>query len=96
MKVEVLKLTAEIVTSHASRTELSTEALVKEIKEIYHLLASLGGGVAVPETTFSASRAPKPRPVKLVASPEAKAVADAEGPVFGDPQYMEFMASREG
>lgn len=47
MASEVLKLTAQIVISHASMTELTPEELVEEIKEIYNALASLEGGVAV-------------------------------------------------
>ena len=41
MASEVLKLTTEIVMSHASMTELSPEQLVNEIKEVYNLLSSL-------------------------------------------------------
>ena len=35
MASEVLKLTAQIVMSHASMTELSAQELVEEIKEVY-------------------------------------------------------------
>jgi predicted transcriptional regulator len=41
---EVLKLTTEIVISHVSLTELTTEQLVGEIKEVYNVLSSLEGG----------------------------------------------------
>jgi predicted transcriptional regulator len=44
MSSEVLKMTTEIVVSHASLTELTTEQLVGEIKEVYNVLASLDGG----------------------------------------------------
>jgi predicted transcriptional regulator len=44
MANEVLKFTAEIVISHASMTELTSEELVSEIKEIYSTLSSLDGG----------------------------------------------------
>jgi len=44
MASEVLKLTAQIVISHASMTELSTEEILSEIKEVYNALASLEGG----------------------------------------------------
>ncbi|MGA9756681.1 MAG: MucR family transcriptional regulator [Desulfobaccales bacterium] len=44
MASEVLKLTTEIVISHASMTELSTEQLVDEIKEVFSVLSSLDGG----------------------------------------------------
>ncbi len=61
MASEVLKLTAQIVISHASMTELSPQELVDEIKEIYNALASLEGGEALEE----------PEPVK---SKEAEGV----------------------
>ena len=38
MPNEVLKLTAQIVMSHASMTELTPTELVEEIKEIYRVL----------------------------------------------------------
>ncbi len=49
MATEVLKLTAQIVISHASMSELTPKELVEEIKEIYSVLASLEAGEAVPE-----------------------------------------------
>jgi predicted transcriptional regulator len=49
MASEVLKLTADIVISHASMSELSTRQLVEEIKDIYNVLSALEFGVA-PET----------------------------------------------
>ncbi len=53
MASEILKLTAEVIISHASMTELSTQELVDEIKEIYGVLSSLESGVA-PEIMASA------------------------------------------
>ena len=50
MSNDVLKLTAEIVTSHASMSELSTQELVEEIKEVFNVLSSLEGGAIIPET----------------------------------------------
>jgi len=44
MPSEILRLTTEIVVSHASLTELTPEQLVGEIKEVYNALASLDGG----------------------------------------------------
>ena len=44
MPSEVLKMTTEIVVSHASSTELTPEQLVNEIKAVYNVLASLDGG----------------------------------------------------
>ncbi len=49
MASEVLKLTAQIVMSHASMTELTPGQLVEEIKEVYNTLASLEGGMAMLE-----------------------------------------------
>ncbi len=49
MASEVLKLTTEIVISHASMSELTTEQLVQEIKEVYNVLASLEGGEILEE-----------------------------------------------
>ena len=44
MPNDVLKLTTEIVVSHASLSELTPEQLVNEIKQVYNVLASLDGG----------------------------------------------------
>lgn len=44
MSSEVLKMTTEIVVSHASLSELTTEELVDELKAVYNVLASLDGG----------------------------------------------------
>jgi predicted transcriptional regulator len=49
MPSEVLKLTTEIVISHASMTELTPEQLVEEIKSVYNVLASLDGGIILEE-----------------------------------------------
>jgi predicted transcriptional regulator len=48
MASEVLKLTAQIVMSHASMSELTPEELVDEIKEVYGVLSSLEAG-SMPE-----------------------------------------------
>jgi predicted transcriptional regulator len=96
MASEILKLTTEIVISHVSMTELTSKELVKEIKEVYRLLASLEGEVAAPATMAPVARSPKARPVKMVESPEAKAIEAKEGLVFNEPDYLEFMGSREG
>jgi len=44
MSSEILKITAEIVISHASMSELSSEQLVEEIKDVYNVLSTLEGG----------------------------------------------------
>jgi len=49
MATEILKLTGEIIISHASMSELSTQELVDEIKDVYNVLASLEGGAVIPE-----------------------------------------------
>jgi len=49
MATEILKLTAQIVISHASMSELSPKELVDELKDVYHLLSSLEGGLVLPE-----------------------------------------------
>lgn len=51
MASEVLKLTAQIVISHASMSELTPKELVEEIKEIYSVLTSLEGGEPVEAAT---------------------------------------------
>jgi predicted transcriptional regulator len=50
MTTEVLKLTAQLVMSHASMSELTPKELVDEIKEIYSVLTALEGGEAMVET----------------------------------------------
>ncbi len=97
MASEVLQLTAQIVMSHASMTELSTKELLKEIKEVYGALCSLECQVATPATPAPAPKKPrKVRRVKMKESREAKAVENEDGPVLGERDYIEFMDSREG
>ena len=50
MATEILRLTAEIIISHASMSELSTQELVEEIKHVHNALSSLEGGEVIPET----------------------------------------------
>ena len=96
MASEILKLTAEIVMSHTSMTELTPKELVAEIKQVYQVLASLEEEVAATETLAKGPRDPKTRPVKMVVSPEAKAIHDEEAELYGGEDQPEFMASREG
>ena len=49
MPSEILKMTTEIVVSHASMSELTPEQLVGEIRQVYDALASLDGGRALEE-----------------------------------------------
>jgi predicted transcriptional regulator len=44
MSSEVLKMTTEIVVSHASMSELTPDQLVDEIKSVYNVLSSLETG----------------------------------------------------
>jgi predicted transcriptional regulator len=67
MATEVLKLTAQIVISHASMSELTPKELVDEIKEIYVVLASLEAGEAVPEAAPAAPE--KGKEVEIVKKP---------------------------
>ena len=55
MATEVLKLTAQIVVSHASMSELTPKELVDEIKSIYKVLAALKGGEALLEVAGQAA-----------------------------------------
>lgn len=98
MASEALKLMAQIVISHVSTTELTPQELLKEIKEVYGLLASLEAEAAAsaPEVAPRIARPRKPRKVKMVESPEAKAIENEAGPVLGEPDYLEFMDTREG
>ena len=96
MASEILNLTAQIVISHASMTELSPKELVQEIKAVYRVVASLEEEIVAPEAMAPVPWPRKPRAVKMAESPEAKAIEDAAGPAVGDPDYMEFMESREG
>jgi len=81
MASEVLKLTAQIVMSHASMSELSPDELVEEIKEVYNVLSSLEGGamleVAVAEKGGEVEAVKKP-PVPLKEIVKAKYVVCLE------------------
>ena len=81
MASEVLKLTAQIVMSHASMSELSPDELVEEIKEVYNVLSSLEGGamleVAVAEKGGMEEAIKKP-PVPLKEIVKAKYVVCLE------------------
>jgi ABC-type Zn2+ transport system substrate-binding protein/surface adhesin len=96
MASETLRLTAQIIMSHASMTELTPKELVAEIKQLYHVLAALEDEVEVTETKPPVPRGAKPRKGKMAVSPEAKAVRDEEAELYGGEDQQEFMASREG
>jgi predicted transcriptional regulator len=59
MASELLKMTAQIVTSHASINELSSQELVNEIKVIYNTLAVLSGEKGLSAELEVISEAPK-------------------------------------
>lgn len=65
MASEVLKLTAQIVISHASMSELTPNELIGEIRDVYNLLTSLEAGV-VPEVAAPAEKA---KEVEIVKKP---------------------------
>lgn len=97
MAGEVLKLTAQIVTSHASMTELTTAELIREIKEVHRLLtAFLASEAEAPAAPAPAARQRGPRTVKMAESAEAQSVENEDGMRLGEPDYIEFMDSREG
>lgn len=63
MATEVLKLTAQIVISHASMSELTPKELVEELKGVYTVLAALEGGeVAVEAAAGEAKEAEVKKP----------------------------------
>ena len=63
MPSDVLKLTAQIVMSHASLSKISPQQLVEEIKDVYNVLNSLEGPegeAGVPEIVEEAEVVKKP------------------------------------
>jgi predicted transcriptional regulator len=66
MADELLKMTAQIITSHASINELTSQELISEIKEVYTTLAVLSGEKGSPaeleviDETPKDSSGPKP------------------------------------
>jgi len=96
MASELVKMTAEIVMSHASATELSPRELVQEIKEVYGVLASLEEKAKPPEVKPPVKRGRKVRRAKMKKAAEARAVLDKDKAPFEDQDYVEFMADREG
>ena len=69
MATEVLKLTAQIVISHASMSELTPKELVEEIKDIYIVLSSLEAGEAAAEAAAGAPEKAKEDVVKKPSIP---------------------------
>ena len=48
MSTELLKMTTQIITSHASMNELTSQQLINEIKIVYNTLAVLAGEKGAP------------------------------------------------
>jgi predicted transcriptional regulator len=82
MASDMLKLTADIVISHVSMTELTSKELVDEIKCIYALLSSFDGGneapVALGTVTGDAADVVKKPPISLKDIVRAKYVVCLE------------------
>ena len=62
MATEILNLTAQIVSSHASMSELTSQELVKEIKKVYDTLSSLESGAVL--EIMTPEKAPEEEAVK--------------------------------
>jgi len=56
MVTEALKLTAQIVISHASMSELTPKELVAEIKSIYNVISALEAGEALLEAAIGVDK----------------------------------------
>jgi predicted transcriptional regulator len=65
MASEILRLTTQIITSHASMTELTPEQLVEEIRTVYNMLAALECGAETPETVTGEAAGVKKPPIPL-------------------------------
>ena len=82
MASDILKLTADIVISHVSMTELTTKELVEEIKCIHALFSSFDGGneapVALGTVTGDAGEVVKKPPIPLKDIVKAKYVVCLE------------------
>jgi predicted transcriptional regulator len=78
MSSEILRMTTEIVVSHASLTELSTEQLVGEIKAVYNVLSSLEGGGILEEPLYEEAGGVKKPSIPLKDIVKAKYVVCLE------------------
>ncbi len=76
MATEVLKLTAQIVISHASMSELTPGELVSEIKDVYVLLSSLEAGAPMPEAAAAPEKGKEAEVVKKPSVPLDEIVKD--------------------
>jgi predicted transcriptional regulator len=64
-----MKLTAQIVMSHASMSELTPKELVEEIKDIYNLLSSLEGEISLAEAASDPEKGQQEAVVKQPSIP---------------------------
>lgn len=81
MASRLLELTADIVASHASSTELTTAEVVLELKTVYATLEALDKGDAVSAETVEA--APRKRHGKAAEeAPAAKEEPEQKGPAL--------------
>jgi predicted transcriptional regulator len=76
MASELLKMTAQIVTSHASMNELSSQDLIDEIKGVYNTLALLAGEKAGSVDLDSPSEVIKDETVAKPAVPVEESIQD--------------------
>jgi predicted transcriptional regulator len=67
MATEILNLTAQIVSSHASMSELTSQELVEEIKKVYDTLSSLESGAVL--EIMAPGKAPEQEVVKKPSIP---------------------------
>ncbi len=58
MPSDVIKLTTDIIVSHASMTELTSEQLLDEIKNVYNMLVSLEGEEELGEAKTGTGKKP--------------------------------------
>ncbi|MBM4288892.1 MAG: MucR family transcriptional regulator [Deltaproteobacteria bacterium] len=76
MASELLKMTAQIVTSHASINEMTSDDLVNEIKSVYNTLALLAGDKSVAAELEMLSEAARETPGPKPAVPVEESIQD--------------------
>ena len=86
----------ELSAPHASMTESPPEDRCRKLRQFYRCPGCSGRGDCRAGDHNPRPPPPKPRKVKMVESPEAKAVEDKTRVPVGDPDYIEFLESREG
>jgi len=76
MATELLKMTAQIVTSHASMNELSPQELIDEITSVYNTLAALSGEKVVAPEAPPAPEVPEEAAAVKPAVPIEESIQD--------------------